>query len=396
MFAQLLKYSTLRRRQPLPSYRRFLFDRIDFDAKLIGIVGARGAGKTTLALQFLESLPLDPDEALYVSCDHPALAAPSLLEVAEEAAKYGIRTLVIDEIHKKENFATDLKNIYDFLDIQVLFTGSSAIHLERSRTDLSRRALLYRLPELSFREYLELVTGERFETLTLEKILDDHASLSADILRRVKPLKHFGPYLEYGAYPYFTEGESSYPQRLLQILNETLRDDIATVYGVKLHHIAALHRVLEALCRSEPYEINYEKIAAAAEISRHTLKQYLYYLEEGSLTRRIGGEARGNRYIAKPDKLYLHNTNLFSILCPEPKAGTLRETFFAQAVGYGHDLTYPDRGDFLVDGTYTFEVGGAKKGFAQLEDRADAFVAADGIEVGFGPKIPLWLFGFAY
>jgi predicted AAA+ superfamily ATPase len=396
LYEQLLKYSILRRRQPLPKYRRFLFGQIDFDARLIGIVGARGAGKTTLALQYLESLSAEEDELLYVSCDHPALAAPSLLEVADEASKYGVKTLVIDEIHKKENFAVDLKNIYDFLDIRVIFTGSSAIHLERSRTDLSRRALLYRLPELSFREYLELNTGERFRACPLEKILTEHIKLSSEILRRVKPLKHFGHYLEYGAYPYFAEGPASYPQRLLQILNETLRDDIATVYGVKLHHMSALQRVLEALCRSEPYEINYEKIAAAAEISRHTLKQYLYYLEEGSLTRRIGGEARGNRYIAKPDKLYLHNTNLFGILCPRPKPGTVRETFFAQSLGYAHELKYPPRGDFLIDGIHTVEVGGPDKGFAQLEDRSNAYVAADGIETGFGRKIPLWLFGFLY
>ena len=396
MISQLLKYSILRRRQPLPDYRRFLFGSIDPDARLIGIVGARGAGKTTLALQYLESLELEEDEALYLSCDHPALAGSTLLEVAEEASRYGVRALVIDEIHKKEHFATDLKNIYDFLDLRVLFTGSSAIHLERSQSDLSRRALLYHLPELSFREFLEIKTGEHFPAVTLDELLDGHIVQASRILRRVKPLKYFGDYLRYGAYPFFVEGESSYPQRLLQILNETLREDIAVVYGVKLPHIAALHRVLEALCRSEPYEINYEKIAAAAEISRQTLRQYLYYLEEGSLTRRIGGEARGNRYIAKPDKLYLHNTNLFEILCPDPKAGTRRETFFAQSVGYGYDLHYPRKGDFLISGKYTVEIGGAKKDFAQIRDLPEAFVAADGIETGFGNRIPLWLFGFLY
>jgi predicted AAA+ superfamily ATPase len=396
MIEGLVRYSSLRRAQGVPEYKRFLLGRIDFDARLIGIIGARGAGKTTLALQYLESLDLAEDEALYVSCDHPLMASVTLFELAEEAAKYGVKLLVIDEIHKKEGFGTDLKNIYDFLEIQVVFTGSSAIHLEQSRADLSRRALLYRLPELSFREYLELETKERFRPYSLEEILTEHVAIASQLLKRLKPMKYFRRYLEYGAYPYFLEGRESYPQRLVEIVNETLREDIAVIYGVKLHHIAALQRILEILCRSEPYEIHYEKVAAAAEISKNTLKEYLYYLEEASLTRRIGGSARGNRYVAKPDKLYLHNTNLFEILCPELKKGTLRETFFAMSLGYEHDLKYPAFGDFLVDGTFLFEIGGEKKGFGQLKEASDAYVAADGLEVGFGSKIPLWLFGFLY
>jgi len=289
-----------------------------------------------------------------------------------------------------------LKNIYDFLEIQVLFTGSSAIHLEQSRVDLSRRALLYRLPELSFREYLELESGERFGVRSLEEILRDHVSIASELLRRLKPIPFFKNYLRYGAYPYFTEGVGSYPQRLVEIVRETLRDDIALIYNVKFQHIDALQKILETLCRSEPFEIHYEKVAAAAEISKNTLKQYLYYLEEASLTRRIGGSARGMRYVAKPDKIYLHNTNLFEILCPDPSRGTLRETFFALSLGYRHTLGYPAAGDFSVDDRYTFEVEGGEKGFKQIEKLPDAYIAADNIEVGYGRKIPLWLFGFLY
>jgi predicted AAA+ superfamily ATPase len=396
MLAELVKYSVLRRSRGVPDYRRFLFDRIDFNAKLIGIIGARGAGKTTLVLQYLESLGLSSEEALYISCDHPLVGAHTLFEIAEEAAKHGVKTLVIDEIHKKENFSVDLKNIYDFFDIQILFTGSSAIHLEQSRTDLSRRALLYRLPELSFREYVELTSGERFPSRKLEEILHDHVAIAEEILHRLKPIPLFKKYLKHGAYPYFTEGIESYPQRLVEIVRETLRDDIALLYNVKLQHITALQKILEILCQSEPFEIHYEKVAAAAEISKNTLKQYLYYLEEASLTRRIGGKARGARYIAKPDKLYLHNTNLFEILCSNASPGTLRETFFAMALGYRHRLSYPPKGDFFVDERFVFEIGGEKKGFKQIETLSDAYIAADNIEVGYGKKIPLWLFGFLY
>ncbi len=395
MISKLITYSILKLSFSLPSYKRFLYETIDFDARLIGIIGTRGAGKTTMLLQYLKELTLDDDQKLYISCDHPIVATHSLFEIAEEASKYGIKCIVIDEIHKSKDFSIDLKNIYDFLDIKIVFTGSSAISLEQSKVDLSRRALMYRLPELSFREFINLKKNLALKPFTLEEILTNHVNISSTILQEIRPLKYFKEYLEYGAYPYFLEGDVSYSQRLVEILNQTLREDIATIYKIKPENIETLQKILELICASEPYEINYEKISSITNISKNTLKQYLYYLEKASLARRVGGKVRGNQYIAKPDKLYLHNTNLFTILCDEEKVGTKREVFFAQTL-YNHNHAYPEKGDFLVDNKYIFEIGGKSKNFKQIKDIPNSFVLSDDIEVGFGNKIPLWVFGFLY
>ncbi|SFV67311.1 ATPase [hydrothermal vent metagenome] len=394
MIEQLIKYSTAKLAQTLPSYKRFLFDKIDFNAKLIGIIGARGTGKTTLTLQYLKELKMASDQFLYISCDHPLVASKTLLEIAEEFSQYGGRVLVIDEIHKKENFCIELKNIYDFIDIQIIFTGSSAIHLENCQSDLSRRALIYRLPELSLREFIELKTEHRFDAVSLDDILNHHLDISSDILQKIKPLQHYNHYLKFGAYPIFLEGEESYLSRLVEIINETLTYDIATIYNVPMSNIASLHKLLEVICRSNPYEINYEKISAMIGISKNTLKQYLHYLEQASLLRTIGGMARGNTYIAKPDKIYLHNTNLMSVLCSNSTVETLRETFFVSQVKYNHTLHYPKQGDFQVDEKWFFEVGGANKTFKQIKDLEHSFLVKDKIESGFKNSIPLWLFGF--
>jgi predicted AAA+ superfamily ATPase len=394
MIEQLIKYSTAKLAQTLPSYRRFLFDKIDFNAKLIGIIGARGTGKTTLGLQYLKQLTLASDQFLYISCDHPLIASKTLLEIAEEFSQYGGKVLMIDEIHKKENFCIELKNIYDFIDIQIIFTGSSAIHLETCQSDLSRRALIYRLPELSLREFIELKTEHRFDAISLEDILHNHLDISSKILQKIKPLKYYNQYIKSGAYPIFLEGEESYLQRLVEIINETLTSDIGTIYNVPMNNISSLHKLLEVICRSEPYEINYEKISTVTGISKNTLKQYLHYLEQANLLRTVGGMARGNTYIAKPDKIYLHNTNLMSVLCNNSTIGTQRETFFVSQVKYNHTLHYPKQGDFQLDEKYFFEIGGANKSFKQIKDLEHSFVVKDKIESGFKNSIPLWLFGF--
>jgi predicted AAA+ superfamily ATPase len=400
MIEQLIKYSTIKLAQKLPDYTRFLFDEIDFKSKLIGLIGSRGAGKTTLVLQYLKTLAknknLKSDEYMYISCDHPLMASKTLFEIAEDFSKYGGKVLIIDEIHKKENFCIDLKNIYDFFDIQVIFTGSSAISLEQCQSDLSRRALIYRLPVLSLREYIELHTNEKFSSYTLDEILKNHLDISASILTKIKPLKYFKEYLKSGAYPFVLEGHTSYHQRLVEIVNETLTYDLATIYKIPLSNISSLNKLLEVICRSKPYEINYEAISKLIGISKNTLKQYLVYLNEANLINTIDGISRGNTYIQKPSKIYLHNTNLFEILCSNTELGTIRETFLASQLQYHHKLHYPKNGDFCIDEKYFIEVGGKNKGFEQIKDMSNSFVVKDDIEVGFKNSVPLWLFGFLY
>jgi predicted AAA+ superfamily ATPase len=396
MIEKLIRYSTIRLSQSLPQYHRFLFDKIDYDARLIGLLGARGTGKTTLVLQYLKSLHLPADEYLYVSCDHPLIANTTLFELAEEFYNYGGKVLVIDEIHKKRDFCIDLKNIYDFFEIKVIFTGSSAISLETCQSDLSRRALIYRLPVLSLREYIELHSDEKFLSYSLDDLRNNHLEISAMIIAKIKPLKYLKTYLKYGAYPFDIEHHSSYHQRLIELLNETLTFDLATVYNVPLHNLESLKKLLEVICRSEPYEINYEEVSSLIGISKNTLKQYLVYLNKANLINTVGGTSRGNTYIKKPSKIYLNNTNLFEILCQNPKVGTLRETFFVSQIQYSHQIHYPKKGDFLLDEHFTFEVGGKNKKFKQIANVENSYIVADDIEVGFANKIPLWLFGFLY
>jgi len=396
MIEQLIKYSTIKLSQNLPKYKRFLFDKIDFNAKLIGLIGSRGAGKTTLVLQYLKSLDIKSDEFLYISCDHPLLASKTLFQIAEEFYNYGGKILIIDEIHKKENFCIELKNIYDFFDLQVIFTGSSAISLEQCQSDLSRRALVYRLPVLSLREYIELHSNERFDAYSLEDIFTNHLDISTEIMSKIKPLKYYKEYLKSGAYPFVLEGNNSYHQRLIEIVNETLTYDIGTIYKVTLSNITSLQKLLEIICRSKPYEINYEKISKLIGISKNTLKQYIVYLNEANLINSLGGISRGNTYIQKPNKLYLHNTNLFEILCSNTEIGTIRETFFNSQVQYNHQLHYPKNGDFCIDEKYFIEIGGKNKGFDQIKDIKNSYVVKDDIESGFKNSLPLWLFGFLY
>lgn len=396
MIDRLIKYSTLRISQSLPQYKRFLFEKIDFNAKLIGLIGARGAGKSTLVLQYLKFLDIPADQYLYISCDYPLVASKTLFEIAEEFSAYGGKVLVIDEIHKKENFCIELKNIYDFFDIQVIFTGSSAISLEECQSDLSRRALIYRLPVLSLREYIELHTENRFDTYTLEEILINHITISSEVLGKIKPLKYFKEYQKFGAYPFVLEGSISYHQRLVEIVKETLNYDIATIYNIPLSNITTLYKLLEVICRSKPYEITYEKLSSDVGISKNTLKQYLVYLNKSNLLNIVGGIARGNSYVKKPEKLYLNNTNLFEILCDKNEIGTIRETFFYSQVEYKHTLHYPKKGDFSIDEKYIVEIGGKNKSFTQIKDIENSYLALDDIEVGFKGKIPLWLFGFLY
>jgi hypothetical protein len=396
MIDQLIKYSTIRIAQKLPKYKRFLFEKIDFEAKLIGLIGARGAGKSTMVLQYLKGSKIPKDQYMYISCDHPLVASKTLFEIAEEFSAHGGKVLVIDEIHKKKDFCIELKNIYDFFDIQVIFTGSSAISLEACQSDLSRRALIYRLPILSLREYIELHSNERFKSYSLEDILTNHLAISAAVLEKTKPYKYFKEYLKFGAYPFVLEGSMSYHQRLVEIVKETLNYDVATIYNIPLVNITSLYKLLEVICASKPYEITYEKLSTDIGISKNTLKQYLVYLNKANLLNIVGGIAKGNSYIKKPEKLYLNNTNLFEILCDKNELGTVRETFFSSQVGYFHNLHYPKKGDFLIDEKYTIEIGGKDKSFTQIKEMPNSFVVADGLEVGFGNKIPLWLFGFLY
>lgn len=380
--------------RPMPEYRRYLYPQLDSGSRLIGIKGARGAGKSTLLLQYAREQRLAVNQLLYVSCDHPAMIGVELYALAEAFYARGGRLLLIDEIHKAEDFSRQLKAIYDVFDLQVMFSGSSALELEHADADLSRRAVVHRLEVLSLREFCELELGVELPAFGLHEILENHLDIAAGLMQQFRPLEQFSKYLEYGCYPFYRESLPDYPLKLQQVISLTIDSDLSRIFNIDTSKLDAIKKILYMLCNTGPYELNSVKLSAAAGVSRPTLQNYLQYLDAGSLIHLVRGGA-GMRAVNRPDKLLLDNPNLFKVLCAAENKGSVRESFFVSQLGLQHQVHYHDRGDFIVNDEYVFEVGGASKTSKQLKG-ASGYVVADDIELGQGNKIPLWLFGFLY
>ena len=390
---KLIELSNLYFSLPTPTFKRYLYTQIDFQSKIIGILGQRGVGKTILMRQIAQSTDIELSRMLYISADN---IVKSLSDIAIEFASYGGKLLIIDEIHKAENFALELKTIYDFVDIKVIFSGSSALEIENSKVDLSRRALFYKLHSLSFREFLAIKYKIDLPVLNLHDILTSHQDISHDIRKRLKPLEYFKYYQEFGSYPFFTEGELGYNLRLNEIINIILDSEVATIYNVDSDKINTIRKLLHLLCSSVPMELNIQNLAQQSGISRNTLYSYLYYLQKANLIEIIGGNFKHKKLLNKPDKIYLENVNLYNILCSDKNNGSIRESFFVSQMKINHHIKYSNIGDFIVDDTFIFEVGSKNKSFKQIKDIENSYVLSDDIEIGFGNKIPLWLLGFLY
>ena len=376
-------------------YKRYLFDRIDFSEKLIGIIGARGVGKTTFLLQYLKESPLPLNKKLYINAEFLEFTPLKLFEFAEEFEKKGGELLVIDEIHKYPNFEKELKLIYDTLNLKVIFTGSSAIKLEHSKGDLSRRAVVYKMNNLSFREFIELKKGISLEYFSLEDILKNHTDIAFEITSKIKPFEFFEEYLKFGAYPFYFENKNNYYLKLQESINATIEFDLPFIFDIKPINTIKLKQLVYLICKSEPYELNITKLAQKIKINRNTLYQYLYYLARGDIFILLDSKTRGDNIFVKPQKVYLKNPNLNYCYCEAQQIGTIRETFFANQM-FEHNLLYPNKGDFLVDGEYIFEIGGKNKTSTQIKDLENAYIVKDNIEFGSENIIPLWLFGFLY
>jgi len=392
--ATLQKISAQILSREIPSYKRYLYSKIDFSSKLIGIKGARGTGKSTILLQYAKSLNFASSKILYLSCDHPAMSGVSLYEVAESFYARGGKLLIIDEIHKSPNFSNELKAIYDVFDLQVIFSGSSALQIEHESGDLSRRAVIHTLGVLSLREFCELETKQTFKSFSLDEILSHHEDIAASIMKDIRPLEQFSNYCEYGCYPFFGESLIDYPSKLLEVINVTIDSDLCGIYNIDPSKLDKLKKIIYMLCSSKPYEVNISKLSSAVGASWPTLQKYLERMDAGSLIHIVRGGV-GMRAVNRPDKLLLDNPNLFTVLCANSDIGAMRESFFVSQVGLTHQVHYHDKGDFIVDDTLVFEVGGASKSDSQLEGQK-GYVVADDIEIGFDNKIPLWLMGFLY
>lgn len=396
---ELLIQKSLRKlKEARTIFKRYLYHEIDFSDRLIAIFGARGTGKTTLILQYLREKALPTDEKLYVSLDDVYFANNKLVDLVRTFVSDGGKCIAIDEVHKYPSWSTEIKNIYDdYPELQVIFTSSSILQISKGQADLSRRVMVYELVELSLREYCKFNYDIDITPLSFESVLKDHIGISAEICSKVRPVKLYKEYLEYGAYPFFKENIRNFPIRLESVIQTIIETDIPAVFNINFQSILNLKKLLYIISISVPFTPNIADLSRETSIARDTLVRYLELLEKAKLIMLLKSRSKGLKSLAKPDKIYLGNSNLmFALSGRQINTGTARETFFMNQVRHLHQVNFPDHGDFLVDGRFLFELGGKSKSGRQLKNTFDSFVVSDDIETGFKNKIPLYLFGMLY
>lgn len=377
--------------------RRYLIGKIDFNNRLTAIKGARGAGKTTLLLQ-IAKLYLPRKSTLYVSLDHIYFFDHKLYNLAKQFVQFGGTNLLLDEVHKYPNWSREIKLIYDnFPELNIIFTSSSMLEIYKSESDLSRRAITYYLKELSFREFITFESKITYPTYSLSEILKNHNTIAAELLKDIKPLPLFEKYLKVGVYPYYKENENLYIQKLQNTINLIIEIDINAVEDLNYETLVKLKKLLISVASSAPFTPNITKLSEKIGLSRNTLVQGIKILEHAGLVNELYKDTSGIGVLTKPEKLYLNNSNLMYALAKENiNIGNVRETFFLNQFRGLHEINHSKVADFIVDKTYTFEIGGKNKTKQQIAGVENAYVAKDSIEIGFGNIIPVWLFGFMY
>ena len=380
------------------SFTRYLYDKINWDNRLIVIKGAKGVGKTTMLLQHIKRTFPNAEKALYVSLDHIWFANHTLLELAEYFYTHGGTHLFLDEVHKYKNWQQEVKNIYDsYPHLHLVVTGSSMLKLEESLiADLSRRHRSYTMEGLSFREYLKLEQVADLPVLSLETILNNHFTEASEITSKTKVLQYFEKYLESGYYPFYREEGDGFPDRLQQVIDTVVNTEIPAVSHIEYESVYKVKQLLAILAEMKPYTLNISELCTTLQSSRNNVLKLLDLMDKAALVRRLYSKESGMNMLTKPEKILFYNTNLMYCLTSQVDPGTMRETYLTSQIGVSHKLYMPNKGDLVVDGKWLFEVGGKQKGFSQIKAIKDSFVVSDNMEIGHGNKIPLWLFGLLY
>lgn len=371
-------------------FHRYLYNDVNWNARMIAITGARGVGKSTMVLQYLKT-QISDCKVLYISADHTFFTTHTLVEVADDFSKEAGSLLVIDEVHKYPDWSRELKQIYDtHPDMKVIFTGSSVLDIIDGVADLSRRVLHYTMYGLSFREYLGLFHHISVPKYSLEEILDGKAHIEG----MLHPLPAFREYLSEGYYPFAIEGD--FPLRMQNVITKTIESDIAQYAGLRATTAKKLKKMLAVISGLAPYKPNADNLALEIGISRNSVQDYLSLLERAQLIGQLRDDTGGIRGLGKVEKVYIDNPSLMRILSGgKTDVGNMRETFFYNQMRVKNDVISSRQSDFKIE-KYTFEVGGRKKGKKQIEDIPDSFIVKDDIEFAQGNIIPLWAFGLNY
>ena len=389
MDLQLTQYMRTRVESVSTNFHRYLYTKINWKRKMFGLVGPRGVGKTTMFLQYIRENEQEK-KMFYATADHVYFSSHTLIELADEFVKEGGQQLFIDEIHKYRNWSVELKNIYDaHPDLMVAFTGSSILDLEKGEADLSRRAPLYHLQGLSFREYLELFKGIKVSTYSIDEIVNQKAALPI-----AHPLPLFTEYLHRGYYPFGNDPE--FLMLMNQIVNQTLEVDIPQFGEMSVATARKLKKLMSLISQSAPFKPVMDKLSNALTVSRNTLPDYFVYMEKAGLITQLRDASGGMRGLGKIEKVYIDNPNLaYSLGGVSTEIGNIRETFFFNQMRVENDVTSSRLSDFEINGM-TFEVGGKNKTQKQIRYAKMGFIVKDDIEFGANNIIPLWAFGLNY
>lgn len=377
--------------------KRYLFDKVLWNNRLIGIKGARGVGKSTLLLQKLSTLQLPPGQASYWSLDDLFFTSASLADTAQQFYNEGGRVLFLDEVHKYPNWSQHIKNLYDrYDDLQIIFTGSSVINIAKEEVDLSRRALMYTLAGMSYREYLYFKYDIALPVISLSEVIDKSNAWQRRFPEKFRPLEYFSEYLQKGYYPFSLEDTEGFLSRLQQVIRIIVEYDMASVKDFDIRNAQKLLQLLYVLSANVPFKPNVSSLARKTDIHRNTITTYLHFLEQAQLIRLLYPAGISVSTLQKPEKVLLENTNLAFVLAVNTaNKGSLRETFFASQLSVSHKLSLPQQGDFMVDDQYVFETGGRNKSSKQIKDVPDSFVVVDDQDFPVS-KIPLWVLGMEY
>ncbi len=378
-------------------FKRYLYPQINWKARMIGIKGPRGVGKTTMLLQHILENYDDIDQTLYASLDDLWFASHTLVELVDWAYRHGIMRLYLDEVHRYDQWSINLKNIYDnYPDMSIVYTSSSLLVMDNAKVDLSRRQTVYTLYGMSFREFLVFENVLNIEPIPLNELIRHHVRHAMAITSAVKVAPLFEAYLRHGYYPFYRESIEDFPSRLRETVSVVIDSDLPSVENVSFETLQKVKRLLMIICEQVPFEPNMSMLWKQLDTNNELGLRMLYALDKAQILGLLTSKTKSYKHLYKPDKIYLGNPNLMHVLCPRIDKGNERETFFYSQLRVANELKYPTKGDFLVNDKYLFEVGGSRKTFDQIADVPDSFLAIDDTEFGHGNRIPLWMFGLLY